>query len=285
MRQSWYRIRNKTTYGGVEIYGSAEIYLYDEIGAWGVSASDFVRELRALTADNIDLHLNSPGGDVFDGIAIYNALREHPAKVNVYIDALAASAASLIVQAGDTRTIAKTAALMIHEPYGAAMGDSAVMLKMAEELDMIGDTIAEIYADRAGGKTAEWRDRMGEETWYRGQQAVDAGLADAVAEKPTSNAIPQRVFNLARFKHVPSDVLASCAQNAGRTMNQSNLDRLHAALGALDGVHEGTCDMGEECPMDAAVAKAEGVQDEHYVDDVIAAIAGGLRAARMEILA
>lgn len=207
MKRSWYEIRNAK---GDE----AEVLIYDEIGFWGISAADFAGELKGITAPVISLRINSPGGEVFDGFAIYNALVNHPSTVHVTVDGLAASVASVIAQAGDIRRVAKNATLMIHEPYGEAIGNSETMRKMADELSKLGDTIAEIYADRAGGAISDWRSRMLEETWYRAQEAVDAGLADEVLPgKAKESNVGPRFFNLSRFRRVP-DYVPQAAEEA-----------------------------------------------------------------------
>lgn len=177
----WYEIRNATE-------DEAEVYIYDEIGYWGVTANEFAQELRSITAPTIQLHLNSPGGDVFAGIAIYNALKAHKATVNVHIDALAASIASVIAQAGDNISIAKNAQMMIHDAHGFTVGTADDHREMADLLDASSDIIAEVYADRAGGSTKDWRSTMKATTWYRGAEAVEAGLADAVQEAAPSKA-------------------------------------------------------------------------------------------------
>lgn len=161
---------------------AADVFLYDIIGEWGVTAGDFVAELRSLGNVAINLHINSEGGDVFDGLAIYQALKQHSAKVTAYIDALAASAASFIAMAADSIYIAKNASMFIHEAMGAAIGNAADMRKLAELLDDSSENIASIYAERAGGTTSSWREAMKAETWYRGQEAVDAGLADELQD-------------------------------------------------------------------------------------------------------
>ena len=119
-RRDWYRIDNKAD-------EQADIYIYDEIGYWGLTAADFVRDLQAVKAGKINLHLNTPGGDVFDGIAIHNALRQHSASVAVQVDSLAASIGSVIAMAGDTITMAKHSTMMIHDPFGFAMGNAEDM--------------------------------------------------------------------------------------------------------------------------------------------------------------
>lgn len=172
---SWFRIENSIS------AGTTGVYIYDEIGYWGVSASDFMDALRQINTGTIELHLNSPGGDVFDGIAIYNCLRAHAARVDVVVDSLAASAASVIAQAGDTVTMMPGSQMMIHEASGLCMGNAADMAEMAKMLDQQSDNIAGIYASAAGGDRGEWRERMKAETWYMAEEAVAIGLADRIA--------------------------------------------------------------------------------------------------------
>jgi len=171
--KSWYSIRNVSR-------SEAEIMIYDEIGFWGVTASDFIRDLADIKASTINLRINSPGGDVFDGVAIYNAVKRHTAEVNVFIDGLAASAASFIAMAGDKVSMSPHSQMMIHEASGLAIGNAEDMRKLADMLDKTSDSIAAMYAERAGGDVTEWRARMKDETWYSDQEAVDAGLADEV---------------------------------------------------------------------------------------------------------
>lgn len=175
----WFRISNAEGEGGAP----AVVHLYDEIGYWGVTASDFVALLEQISASSIELRINSPGGDVYDGIAIYSALIDHPANVAVKVDALAASAASFIAQAGDTVEMGRNSELMIHDAWGMCVGNAADMLEMNAILNKASDNIASIYAARAGnGGTATWRKRMEGEVWYSAQEAVDVGLADSVAK-------------------------------------------------------------------------------------------------------
>lgn len=159
---------------------TAEVLLYDEIGFWGTTADQFVRDLKGITAPAIDVRINSPGGEVFDGIAIYSALAGHPATVTTYVDGVAASAASFIAQAGQTRMIGQYAKMMIHNASGLVIGQAADMRAMADLLDELSGTIADIYAARSGRPAAEFADAMAAETWYGATDSVDAGLADAV---------------------------------------------------------------------------------------------------------
>jgi ATP-dependent protease ClpP protease subunit len=172
---SW-RITNEDT-------DRAEVFIYGAISDWygDVNAADFVKALAEISAPAIDLRVNSPGGLVFDAVAIYTALQQHTARVDVRIDGIAASAASFIAQAGDTITIAKPARMMIHDAQGFTIGGPAEHREMLNLLDDLSDMIAEIYADRAGGTVADWRTPMRATTWYSAAAAVESGLADTIA--------------------------------------------------------------------------------------------------------
>lgn len=187
---TWYRIENKAA-------PSSDVYIYDEIGYWGITAQDFVDDLKGIKSKAITVHLNSPGGEVWDGLAIYDALKNHGAEVTVRITALAASAASFIAMAGDKIVIGNNAQMMIHDAMAVAVGNPTDMRAMADLLDKQSDNIADIYARRAGGTAAEWRTRMSangtDGTWYFGQEAVDIGLADEVTEpEPTEDTQTDR---------------------------------------------------------------------------------------------
>lgn len=166
---------------------TADVYVYDQIGAYGVAAMAFTQELSALDVGTINLKINSPGGEVFDGVAIYNALKNHRARVNVTVDALAASAASFIAMAGDQITMARGAEIMIHKAQGECRGDDTDMLALGERLAKMNDKIASFYTERAGGEQSTWLALMTAETWFTGPEAVAAGLAD-VSEDPENHA-------------------------------------------------------------------------------------------------
>lgn len=170
---------------------TAEVYLYDEIGYWGILATDFVREINALDVGTIELRISSPGGSVFEGTAMHNALRRHHATVNVTVDGIAASIASVIAMAGETVTMGRGTSLMIHDPSGVVLGQAVEMRKMADVLDKLAADIAGHYREKAGGTDAHWRKAMKSETWYRAQEAVDAGLADGVlGPRPATDRAP-----------------------------------------------------------------------------------------------
>lgn len=185
-RGDWFAFRDKAT-------AKPKIYIYDEIGFWGTSASDFVSELNDIDSDELELHLNSPGGEIFDGLAIYNALKQHKANVTIYVDGLAASAASFIAQAGDEVIMARNAQMMIHDGIAFAYGNEQDMLDTAKILSDLSNNIADIYAYRAGKRgfdttLEEFRALMREEVWYNGKEAVEAGLADVVLDQDDEEA-------------------------------------------------------------------------------------------------
>ena len=173
-RGPWYRIEAKSD-------DDAEVMLYDEIGGWwGTTAADFAADLKKVKAKNITLRVNSPGGDVFDGLAIMHSLIQHPATVTARVEGLAASAASFICMGADCVQMARGTMMMIHEAAGFAVGNAADMRQLADLLDKVSGEIADLYAGRAGGTADEWRTAMRAETWYSAREAVEAGLADEV---------------------------------------------------------------------------------------------------------
>lgn len=193
-RPDWFRITNSAD-------GSpARLDIYDEIGFWAVNAADFGTALSDVKGDRLSVHVNSPGGDVFDGIAILNLLRGHPAAVDVVVDGLAASAASVIAMAGDTVTMMPGSQMMIHDVSALCIGNAKDMADSAKLLDQISDNLAGIYASCAGGDAADWRKVMRGEAWYTAEEAVAAGLAHTVgvaAGKKPAN--PEQVWNLSFY--------------------------------------------------------------------------------------
>ena len=212
-KPAWYEIKNATA-------DVAEVYIYDQIGEdwWtgaGVTAKGFVDELSKVTAPQIHLRINSPGGSVFDAQAIYTALNRHPATVTTFIDGLAASAASYIALAGDRVVMAANALLMIHNPMGGVTGDATDMRKMADVLDKIRDTIVGIYADKTKKRYEDLVDAMDAETWYTAREALEAGFVDevGVALDVAAHMDLSTLKNMG-YKHVPAIVTVPEVANA-----------------------------------------------------------------------
>lgn len=186
---------------------TAQIDIYDEIDwLWGVTSRDFRNQIKALpdSVDTIDLHINSPGGDVYEALAIMNTLRQHDAKVITTVDGYAASSAGFIaVGASDELIVAENAEIMAHLPWAVMVGDADEMRKMADDLDRIGKNIASIFQARAGGKLEDWVAILTAETWWSADEAVTAGIADKVLKAPkrdAKNSARDR-FNLSVFNH------------------------------------------------------------------------------------
>lgn len=276
-RRDWYRIVN-----AADTTAAAEVMIYDEIGYWGVTAADFAKDLKAIDSDTITVRLNSPGGEVYDGVAILNALRNHKATVTVVVDGIAASAASFIAMAGDEIVMCRNAELMIHDSWGWCSGNAEEMAKAAAELDRVSDNIASIYAERAGGTTEEWRALMREETWFSAQEAVDAGLADRVAANDgtddedgadTSNHFDLSVFNYAGRRSAPAPRIprrSNCADT--RLGNQPRASEDPADESAAGTTTEGTSTVEFTEEQLAALREALELDADATADDIITAV-------------
>src|SRR5262245_53201170 len=185
--REWYRVANARA-------DRATVYLYGMIGEsfWGdgTSAADFTRDLAGIDADTIELHINSDGGVISEGLAIYNALKDHPARIEAIVDGLAASSSSCVAHAGDQITMNRFSEMMIHHGLAITLCNADDHRETADLLDRASDNIAGIYAARAGGSVRSWRAAMRAETWYSAQEAVGAGLADdLVTEDPAEAAV------------------------------------------------------------------------------------------------
>lgn len=163
--------------------GDATINIYDVIGRdeyGGVSAKRISSALRAIGERDVVVNVNSPGGDVFEGIAIYNILRAHPFNVTVRVVGLAASAASIIAMAGDEIQMGRAAFLMIHNVWVLAIGNRNDLRAVADMMEPIDDALADVYATRSGNDKDTVAEMMDKETWLNGSQSVDNGFADSV---------------------------------------------------------------------------------------------------------
>lgn len=228
-KNDWYRIRN-------QLEGPTQLHIYDEIGYFGVSAGDLIRDLADVNGP-LEVHLNSPGGEVFDGIAIYNALLARH-DVTVMIDGLAASIASVIAMAGNPVLIARNAQMMIHDGFGMAIGTAQDMRDLAELLDRTSNNIAGIYSDHTGRPASYWREIMKAETWYDSAEAIEYGLADRLIDSGAGRPVPE----------VPQDKWDLSVFRRDATQNKSHShgpysgehSHPHSAFGSQgdDGMHD-----------------------------------------------
>lgn len=186
----------------------AEVYLYGQIGeSWfgdGISAKRFADDLKAVpNVKTIDVRINSEGGDVFDGKAIYTLLLQHKANVVVWVDGLAASAASFIAMAGNEINISEGGFMMVHNAWTVAAGNSEDLRRTADLLESVSTSIRDTYTARTKRSTDEVQNWMDAETWFTGAQAVEFGFADKMVENLKAAA---SVRDPGRFKNCPTEL-------------------------------------------------------------------------------
>src|SRR6056297_2548792 len=208
VKRSLFKPKGKASHKIESKERESTVYIYDEISWFGVDAGTLVKEIADISADTIHLRINSPGGSVFDGMAIYNSLKQHKAKVVTHIDGLAASISSVIALAGDEIVAGEGAYMMIHSPWSIVAGDSDDLRQEAELLDKIGKTISEIYQNKSGLKEESINDMMNAETWMTGAEALENHFIDKVetSEKAQNKAI---IFDLSVFANTPDELLES----------------------------------------------------------------------------
>ena len=240
-KKSWYSILAKGS-------NSADVMIYEEIGYFGVTAKEFARDIQSLgNVGTLNVFINSVGGSVIEGTAIYNILKNHPASVNVQIDGVALSMGSLIAMAGDTIGIAENGLMMIHNPQGGASGESKDLRKTAEVMDKMKENMVNTYASKSGMDADTIADLMDQETWMTASEAVDMGFADNV----TGAVDLAATFDPEKFDNVPSHILATLIKEP--QYDQSAKSKMSAVAGST----QETLIMTEEERKKAAEAKAK----------------------------
>jgi ATP-dependent protease ClpP protease subunit len=244
--KTWFTIRNAATADA-----AAEISIHDEIGSWGVSAKDFLAQLRSIAAATpIHLSLHSPGGEVFDGLAIYHALKAR-GNVTVRIEGLAASMASVIAMAGTRIEMPRNAFLMIHNPSGFAMGDAADMRQLADLLDKIKSSLVAAYRDRTKKTDEDIMDMMDAETWLTGEEAVEHGFADATTDEVALSASAFKTARItAALRHAPRALFDTPPPVAPITALTSTTEHMKALLALASALG---IPLPENCTEDQAV--------------------------------
>jgi ATP-dependent Clp protease, protease subunit len=194
MTRSWYSIRAAAA--------GAEILIYDAIGGPdGISAKQFATDLKKhASAKTLTIRVNSPGGDCFAATAIYNSLARHKARKTVYVDGIAASAASVIAMAGDEIIMPDNAIMMVHRPYALVLGNAGDMAKMIEALDRVEDSMIAAYR-RSRQTDAKIKQLLAAETWMSAEEGVGLGFADRVADPVKIAACAD--FSSFPYKHAP----------------------------------------------------------------------------------
>lgn len=221
------------------------ITMYDMIGSdgWseGVTAKRIGSALRAIGSRDVTVMINSPGGDFFEGLAIYNLLREHPHKVTVKVVGLAASAASVIAMAGDEIQVAKSGFLMIHNAWSLVIGNRHDLRSAAEVMDQFDASMAELYSAAAGIDIEEAARLMDSETWMNGQAAVDAGFATALLDADEIVAEQEQTNSALAAKRKVDALLAK--QGMPRSERRS-------LLGQITGTHDAAPDVTHDAGVD-----------------------------------
>lgn len=272
---------------------SAEIFIYGEIGYWGVEAEHFARQISDLDVDDLQVRINSPGGDAFDGIAISNALRAHKARVTVTVDGLAASAASIIAMGGDRIIMNRGAEMMIHNASGYAYGPATIMDETATLLRKLDASLASVYAARAGGTAEKWRTIMDAETWFTAEEAVDAGLADEWVDAPAARAsFDLSMFHYAGRAKAPAPLSMLPAEPVkkmkGNAMSKSIADGVRSRLGLTEEIGDdavlAALDEKLTVAASAPVAPPPGAVmiDETILNDLKANAAAGVKALEQQ---
>lgn len=244
-RKTWFTITNAAD------APAAEISIHDEIGAWGISAKDFLGQLKNIPAGRpLTLSLHSPGGEVFDGLAIYHALKAR-GNVHVRIEGLAASMASVIAMAGTRIEMPRNAYLMIHNPSGFAMGDAADMRQLADLLDKLKGSLIAAYRDRTKKSDEDLTAMMDAETWLTGEEAVAQGFADEVTDAVALSASAFKTSRItAQLTHRPAALFDTPAPPTPSAQSPSKpMTKLITALAAINGIT-----IGENASEDEALA-------------------------------
>ena len=200
--RNWYALTPKPS------VSETEISIFDEIGMYGISAKQFITDLKAIPAtDRIVLKIHSPGGEVFDGNAIFNALQRR-GNVEVQIEGLAASMATVISLAGMPVKMSENAFYMIHNPWGVAMGDAAELRDQAELLDKIRSNMVGAYAAKSGQDPEQIQEWMDAETWFTAAEALSAGFIDEITDTLSLAASSNKFARMAKFKNAPANLTA-----------------------------------------------------------------------------
>ena len=255
--------------------GVATIRLYDPVDSWGgpfgVSAKEFVDTLDALPdeTEEIRLLINCPGGEVWEGMAIYNSLRSHKARIVTIVEGLAASAASFIAMAGDEVIMRPASELMIHDAWIVGIGNADGLREIADRIDAETMLIAEIYAEKAGTPADMWREAMRAETWFSPSEAVEAGLVDRVESGAPSPAASANRFNLASFNYAgrreaPAPAVQTSSALAEDNRKESSMADLMNELRQRLGVADADADEGTIlAALDEALNERAADEDPH----------------------
>jgi ATP-dependent Clp endopeptidase proteolytic subunit ClpP len=279
----WYAIQPSDN---GEAPGSVEISIYDEIGFGGVTAKDFLAEVKRYKGQHIHLRINSVGGSVIEGAAIYNSLRRHKGGLTVHVDGLAASMASVIAMAGEEVYIADNAMLMVHNPWSMTMGDADDLRKEADVLDKLKATLVNAYVRKTGMESEDIAAMMNEETWLNATQSVAMGFADEIEDgieaaasvTPASararfdtftNSMARKPAQIKAEEAAPAEVVApveapvidvppvDTSEEVMTAELQAKVDELQAKLAEAEAEQAASAQTGEDVAKEIETLKAE----------------------------
>lgn len=267
----WFDIQNKAN------SETADIYIYSEVGGFDVNAKSFINELKAVKDKNIDVHINSLGGSVFDGLAIYNALKTHTKKVTTKVEGIAASIASVIAMAGDQIEMAENSLFMIHNPFAMSGGDANELRKTADILDKIRNEIAGIYASKSNHNAEHYIDLMDVETWFNSDETLELGLVNGI----TQSLKIENNYDISKFQNITdkkindiinkskTNVMAENKQKEDVSNDATVIGKIKSMLGVTN-VHEPGHE--EETPAESADWALTYEELKDRVDNLDAAI-------------
>lgn len=217
--RTWYSITN------ADSKESATVTIYDEIGMWGITARDFSHSFKAITAPIINLEINSPGGSVFDGVAIYHMLKGSGKTINAKVMGVAASIASIILMAADKIVMPANTFVMVHSPKGGIFGTAEEMVDMAATMQKVKSALVGTYMKRTGKSEDEVVAMLAKDTWMTAQEAKDAGFADEVLDAVEMKAS----FDMERIPEAARVAFKACAKPVAKTPEEIAADEAAAA--------------------------------------------------------
>ena len=253
-KQSWYSINAKQTDKFVDVY------LYDEVGSYGVSAKDFVEDIKLLKGKDIYLHINCVGGEVFDGMAIYNTLKKYKGKVIAYVEGIAASMGSVIPLAADEIIMSENSLYMIHNAWGGAMGEAKDMRKTATLLDKLSSEIANIYSKKTNLPLSQIEEMMDEETWFNSEEALQYGFIDRISDAVMVAA----KYDITKFKNKTQKEIVNQLNNnkKSKTMTEELKSWFGAKVEEIVAAVKGGVDKTEVSEVNVILADNEEISNK-----------------------
>jgi ATP-dependent Clp protease protease subunit len=296
-KKTWYAIKAAAEGGD-----TAEVHILDQIGYWGVNAKEFLTEFRALKAPNVKLYINSPGGSVFEALAIFNGMRNSGRRIEVHVLGIAASAASYIAMAGDKIVMPANTMMFVHNPINAVYGNAEEMREMADILDKIGASLTATYAKRFKGEEKALTELLAAESYLTAAECLEYGFCDEVTEEITATAsfdvesLPEaarKVFEAAKVPPVeppapaaPSEALADQVAAYAKSRGLEGYTAVFVSAPGADN-YEAACKLVDAAFQIAALAKHAGlpgqaealIRGRKSVDEARASLADALADA------